>query len=75
MEASSPYAAWSELNRTDAPLRVGDVLETEAGELRIVKYVGVEDAYWVLPEAKPAVEPAALEAAGGGRPDGEASLG
>jgi hypothetical protein len=36
---------------------VGDILETEDGQLRICKYVGFEPAQWVLPEPKPHAEP------------------
>jgi hypothetical protein len=56
MEASSPYAVWMELKDTESPLQVGDVLESDSGELRIYKYVGFEEAQWQLPEAKPAVD-------------------
>ncbi|MCC7236685.1 MAG: hypothetical protein IT163_15340 [Bryobacterales bacterium] len=52
VEASSPYAAWMQCKDTDAPLDVGDLLQSEAGGLYIYKYVGFEDARWVLPEAK-----------------------
>jgi len=31
----------------------GDLLEAENGALRIYKFVGFEEAQWVLPEAKP----------------------
>ncbi|MEK7409098.1 MAG: hypothetical protein AAB225_28890 [Acidobacteriota bacterium] len=51
IEAATPYAAWSELRERSTPLRVGDLLEGEAGELRICKYVGLEEARWVVPEA------------------------
>jgi len=34
-----------------APLAPGDLLEDENGALRIFKYVGFEEAQWVLPEA------------------------
>jgi hypothetical protein len=36
---------------------VGDLLETEDGQLRICKYVGFEPAQWVLPEPKHHAEP------------------
>jgi hypothetical protein len=59
--ASSPYAAYFESKDTAAPLQPGDVLEDESGALRIFKYVGFEEARWVLPEqALP--EPAPLAA-------------
>ena len=50
VEASSLYAAWNALRQTPEPLRVGDLLVSESGDLHIVKYVGFETAHWVLPE-------------------------
>jgi hypothetical protein len=49
IEAASPYAAFFALKETAAPLAPGDLLES----LRIYKFVGFEEAQWVLPEAKP----------------------
>ena len=56
ISASSPYAAFFELKDGAAPLAPGDLLEDENGALRIFKYVGFEEARWVLPEV-----PATLE--------------
>jgi len=53
ISAASPYAAYFELRDSERRLEVGDVLEAENGELRIYKYVGFEEAQWVMPEAKP----------------------
>lgn len=53
IEALTPYAAWSELRERGTPLRVGDLLEDEAGELRICKYVGLDEARWARPESAP----------------------
>jgi hypothetical protein len=53
VEAISPYAAFFALRESGAALEVGDMLEAEDGCLRIFKYVGFEEAQWVLPEAKP----------------------
>jgi hypothetical protein len=53
VEAQSPYAAFFALRDTSAPLEVGDLLETSEGSLCIFKFVGFEEAQWVLPEAKP----------------------
>ena len=53
IEASSPYAAFFALKETAAPLNPGDLLESEEGVLRIYKFVGFEEAQWVLPDAKP----------------------
>jgi hypothetical protein len=54
VEAETPYAAFFALRDTAAPLEVGDLLESAAdGSLRIFKFVGFEEAQWVLPEPKP----------------------
>jgi hypothetical protein len=49
IEAATVYAAWLALKETDCPLGVGDVLEAD-GQLRILKYVGFEEARWWQPE-------------------------
>ena len=54
VEAPSPYAAWSSLQGTDQALQIGDLLEREDGALCICKYVGFEEARWVVTET-PAV--------------------
>ncbi len=54
VEAPSPYTAWNQLKDTGEALRVGDVLESPEGKLFICKYVGFEEAQWVIPEPKPA---------------------
>ena len=63
VEAPTCYAAWNQLKETEAPLLPGDVLESDSGELRIYKYVGFEEAQWVLPEIRPVPEtaPAAVQ--------------
>jgi hypothetical protein len=53
VEAANEYHAWQELRSAGTPLALGDLLETEKGELRICKYVGFDAAQWVLPEPKP----------------------
>jgi hypothetical protein len=53
VEASTPYAAYFELRGGETPLEPGDLLETDSGQLRIFKFVGFEEAQWVLPEVKP----------------------
>jgi hypothetical protein len=55
-EATGPYALWLQLKDSDTPLQVGDILESESGELRIYKYVGFEEAQWQAPDAKPSVD-------------------
>jgi hypothetical protein len=57
IEAPSPYAAWMLLRDSGRLLRVGDLLEDESGALRIFKYVGFEEAHWLLPEPQPTAEP------------------
>jgi hypothetical protein len=52
VEAQGAYAAWTSLRDTGRPLEVGDLLETEDGKLAICKYVGFEEAHWVLPEVQ-----------------------
>jgi hypothetical protein len=57
VEARSEYDAWRLLKESDEPLAVGDLLETEDGQLRVCKYVGLELAQWALPEPKHHAEP------------------
>jgi hypothetical protein len=52
VDALSPYAAYFALRDSARPLEVGDLLEAENGSLRICKFVGFEEAHWVLPELK-----------------------
>jgi hypothetical protein len=52
VEASSAYAAFFALRDAPEPIQVGDVLECEDGSLLIFKFVGIEEAQWVLPEVK-----------------------
>jgi hypothetical protein len=65
IEARSPYAAYFELRNNGKLIEPGDLLESEGGELRIFKFVGFEEAQWVLPEIKPSTsgEAAAVPAA------------
>jgi hypothetical protein len=53
VESPSPYAAFFALREAPRPIQVGDVLECEDGSLRIFKFVGIEDAQWLVPELKP----------------------
>jgi len=55
VDASGFYSAWAALKDVGEPLRVGDVLEDETGELRVCKYVGFEEAQWELAESQPPV--------------------
>jgi hypothetical protein len=56
IEAATPYAAFFALRETGAPIEVGDLLEAEDGALCIFKFVGFEEARWVVPEAPPPTE-------------------
>ena len=58
VEAATPYGVWMVLKDSPESLQVGDILESESGELRIYKYVGFEEAQWVLPEMKSGTETA-----------------
>lgn len=49
VEAPTPYAAWIALRASATPLDIGDILEAE-GDLRILKYIGFEEARWYVPE-------------------------
>jgi hypothetical protein len=50
--APSRYAAWLMLKDTEEPIRVGDALLEDEGALYVTKFVGMEPAEWILPEAK-----------------------
>jgi hypothetical protein len=57
VEAASPYALWLGLRETDNAIAVGDLIEVAGelmapgnGELRILKYIGFEEARWYVPE-------------------------
>ena len=63
IDADNEYAAWALLRGSDQPLHVGDLLESAEGQLRICKYVGFEEARWVVPEATQTSFPAPLSGA------------
>jgi hypothetical protein len=52
VEAPGAYAAWASQRESGRALNVGDLLESQAGQLYICKYVGFEEARWVLPEVQ-----------------------
>jgi hypothetical protein len=54
VQADGEYDAWIRLRDSERPLAVGDLLESESGQLRICKYVGFESAIWFVAEAKSA---------------------
>lgn len=68
VEALHEYDAWRVLRDAAEPLAVGDILESERGELRVCKYVGFEPAQWILPEQKPHPEAATIEPEQSGQP-------
>jgi hypothetical protein len=53
IDAASPYAAFFDMKEAGTPLSVGDLLEAENGALRICKFVGFEEAHWVVADPKP----------------------
>ena len=61
VEAASPYAVWRGLRGTEEQLQIGDLLEVEGGELRILKYIGFEEARWYAPEPVPPPNPPPVE--------------
>jgi hypothetical protein len=56
IEAASTYAAFFEMRGGEKPLEVGDVLEAADGSLRVCKFVGFEEANWIIAEPKPEAE-------------------
>ena len=57
VEGQNEYDAWRAAREAADPLEVGDLLESENGQLRVCKYVGFEPAQWFVPEPKPHLEP------------------
>jgi hypothetical protein len=68
VEAPHVYGAWAALRESDRPLEVGDLLEDPAGRLRIFKYVGFEEATWVLPDIQTGLEKMPLATGDGSGP-------
>lgn len=50
IEAATPYALWLALRETEKAIAVGDLIEVRGAELRILKYIGFEEARWYVPE-------------------------
>jgi len=63
IEAVSTYEAWELLRATERPLEIGDILESELGAIKICKYIGFDDAKWIVPDVKPPAEPLPVFAA------------
>lgn len=59
IEALNTYEAWELLRGGEKPLEVGDILESELGGIQICKYIGFDDAKWIVPEVKASDVPAA----------------
>ena len=58
VEAAGLYQAWHQVRETPEALQLGDILESvDTGDMRICKYVGFEEAKWVVPELKLHGEP------------------
>jgi hypothetical protein len=57
VQGENLYALWASLRDTPRALAVGDILQTDTGELRIYKFIGFEEARWWFPEPKSAPEP------------------
>ncbi len=60
IEAASPYALWLALRGSGNAIAVGDLIEVAGDasqqastELRILKYIGFEEARWYVPEPAP----------------------
>jgi hypothetical protein len=64
VEASSPYAAFFLLRDAPRPIQVGDILECADGSLKIFKFVGIEEAQWIVPEVKLEAMPEAAAMSG-----------
>jgi hypothetical protein len=62
VDAATPYAAYFQLRDTPEALQVGDLLEVD-GNVRILKFVGFEEARWVIPETKSATDGPSIPAA------------
>ena len=66
VEAATPYALWLALRSGQNAIAVGDLIEviteTGQGELRVLKYIGFEEARWYVPEPAPSAtaEPVAV---------------
>lgn len=56
IEAPTAYAAWAQLKETNEQLEAGDILAGPNDEMRILKYVGFEEAKWLIPEVKSGLE-------------------
>lgn len=56
VDSPNVYMAWAQLKETEQPLDIGDILIAPNDALRILKYVGFEEAQWIIPEVKSGIE-------------------
>lgn len=56
VEAATAYTAWSQLKESSTPLDIGDLLVAPDDTMQILKYVGFEEARWIIPEVKSGIE-------------------
>ena len=68
VEAPGVYAAWTALRDSEQALRIGDILEDEKGALRVCKFVGLEEAQWVVVQESLLPDPAAPAVPDGDQP-------
>ena len=50
--AANRYAAWMGLKGSSHPLGIGDALVEDGATVYVMKFVGLESAEWIVPEAK-----------------------
>jgi hypothetical protein len=75
VEAPTPYALWGQLRESAKRLDLGDLIESTDGQLYIYKYVGFEQARWVLPEITTGMEGMPAAAGPVEQPDANAGFG
>lgn len=56
VEAQSAYTAWSQLRGQEGAIDIGDLLVAPDDSMQILKYVGFEEARWIIPEVKTGIE-------------------
>lgn len=56
VEAASPYTAWAQMKDTPEALQVGDLLVAPNDDMRLLKFVGFEEARWIIPDVKAGIE-------------------
>ncbi len=56
VEAPTAYTAWSQLRGQEGAIDIGDLLVAPDDSMQILKYVGFEEARWIIPEVKSGIE-------------------